>query len=61
MRACVHTNRLQSCLTLCDPMDCSHQGPLSLGFFQGGSAVGCQTLLQGIFLTQGLRCISYVS
>ena len=23
---------LQSCLTLCDPMDCSHQSPLSLGF-----------------------------
>ena len=22
----------KSCLTLCDPMDCSHQSPLSLGF-----------------------------
>ena len=24
----------QSCLTLRDPMDCSHQAPLSMGFFQ---------------------------
>ena len=23
---------LQSCLTLCEPMDCSHQAPLSMGF-----------------------------
>ena len=23
---------LQSCLTLCDPMDCSPQAPLSMGF-----------------------------
>ena len=23
---------LSSCLTLCDPMDCSHQAPLSMGF-----------------------------
>ena len=24
----------QSCPTLCDPIDCSHQAPLSMGFFQ---------------------------
>ena len=24
----------QSCLTLSDPMDCSHQAPLSMGFFR---------------------------
>ena len=29
---CVHANSLQSCLTLCDPMDCSLSGPLSMGF-----------------------------
>ena len=28
----VHTWLLQSCLILCDPMDCSHQAPLSMGF-----------------------------
>ena len=25
---------LQSCLTLCNPMDCSPQAPLSMGFFR---------------------------
>ena len=23
---------MQLCLTLCDPMDCNHQAPLSIGF-----------------------------
>ena len=44
----------QSCLTVCDPMDCSSPG----SSFQGDSpgkniGVGCQALLQGIFLTHG--------
>ena len=26
--------RAQSCLTLCNPMDCSHQAPLSVEFFR---------------------------
>ena len=26
------TKLLQFCLTLCDPMDCSYQAPLSMGF-----------------------------
>ena len=31
--ACVHVELLQSCLTLCDPMDCSPPGSsLSMGF-----------------------------
>ena len=34
----------QSCLTLCNPMDCSPQDPLSMS---------CHFLLQGIFLAQG--------
>ena len=29
MPACVHTKSIQSCLTFCDPMDCS---PLSMGY-----------------------------
>ena len=29
---CVHANSLQSCLTLCNPMDCSLQASLSMGF-----------------------------
>ena len=32
LRACMHAKSLQSCLTLCDPMDCSPQAPLSMGF-----------------------------
>ena len=39
----------QSCLTLCDPMDCSLPGD-----FPGkNTGVGCPFLSQGIFLTQG--------
>ena len=32
MNMCMHTKSLQSCLTLCDPMDCSLPGS-SLGTF----------------------------
>ena len=28
----MHAKSLQSCLTLCDPMDLVHQAPLSMGF-----------------------------
>ena len=49
----------QSCVTLCDPMDCSLPGskePLSPWNFPGKSTgVGCHFLLQGIFPTQGLK------
>ena len=30
--ACMHAQLLQSYLTLCDPMDCNTQAPLSMGF-----------------------------
>ena len=40
----------QSCLTLCDPMDCSSS---IRGIFLGkNTGMGCHFLLQGIFLTQ---------
>ena len=29
---CAHAKSLQSCPTLCDPVDCSSQAPLSMGF-----------------------------
>ena len=32
VRACVHAKSLQSCLILCNPMDCSLPGSLSMGF-----------------------------
>ena len=47
---------LQSCLTLCDPMDCSPSGPFVHGDSLGkNTGAGCHALLQGIFPTQGLN------
>ena len=40
---------LQSCLTLCEPLDCSPPGSSVHGILQ---RVGCHVLLQGIFPTQ---------
>ena len=43
----------QSCLTLCDPMDCSPPGSSVQGNSPGkNTRVGCHALLQGIFPTQ---------
>ena len=52
----------QSCLTLCNRMDCSSPGSLAQGDSPGkNTGVGCHTFLQGVFPTQGwnpglLRC-----
>ena len=63
--ACVHAKSLQSCLTLCNPMNCSLPGSSvheidSLGKNTG---VGCCALLQGIFQNEGLNlcllCLLY--
>ena len=44
----------QSCLSLCDPKDCSSPGSWSPWDFPGkNTGVGCYFLLQGIFLTRG--------
>ena len=44
---------IQSCLTLCDPMDCSLPGSSIHGICQArNTKVGCHFLLQGIFPTQ---------
>ena len=46
----------QSCLTLCNPMDCSPPGSSVHGDSPGkNTRVGCHALLQGIFPTQGLN------
>ena len=52
LSSCVHAKSLQSCPTLCDPMDQSPPGASVLGVLQT-RRVGCCALLQGIFLTQG--------
>ena len=45
---------LQSCLTLCDAMDCSPPGSTVHGDSRGkNTGVGCHALFQGIFPTQG--------
>ena len=44
----------QSCLTLCDPVDCSPPGSSVHGILQARvTGVGCHSLLQRPFLTQG--------
>ena len=61
-RACVHAQLLQSCLTLCDPMDCCPPGSFDHGILQARMMeLGCQCPLQGIFPTQGLNpCLSFL-
>ena len=45
---------VQSCPTLCNPMDCSPPGSSSPWYFPGrNTEVGCHFFLKGIFLTQG--------
>ena len=53
--ACVPAKLLQSCLTLCDPMDCSLPGSFVCGILQARILEWVVCLLQGIFLTQGLN------
>ena len=45
----------QSCLTLCDPMDCSPPGPSVHGILQGRMEWVAMPFSRGIFLTQGLN------
>ena len=48
----------QSCLTLCNPMDCSPPGSSVHGDSPGkNTGVGCHALLQGIFPTQ-VSCVA---
>ena len=53
---CVQTKLLQSCLSLCDPMDCGPPGSSVHEDSPGkNTGVGFHALLQRIFLTQGLN------
>jgi len=50
-----------SCVTLCNPLDCSPPGSSVHRILQARTLVGCHALLQGIFLTQGLNpCLLYL-
>ena len=55
IHAHVHAKQIQSCLTLCDPTDCSPPGSCLWDSPGKNTAVGCHALLQGIFPTQGLN------
>ena len=53
---------LQSCLTLCDPMDCSPPGSSVHGDSPGkNTGVGCHFLLRAIFPNPGIEPASLVS
>ena len=52
---CVCAKLLQSCSTLCDPMDCSLPVSSVRGILQAIIQVGSHSLHQGIFPTQGLN------
>ena len=60
MHACMHAKSLESCQTLCDPLDCSPPRSSVCGIFPGkNTMVGFHALLQGIIPTQGLSpCFS---
>ena len=50
---------IQSCLTLCNLMDCSPPGTSVCGDSAGkNTGVGCHALLQGIFLTKDQTCVA---
>ena len=49
----MYAKSLQSCLTLCNPMDCSPPGFSVHGILQARILEWVATVLQGIFLTQG--------
>ena len=53
-RMCLSAKSLQSCSTLCNPMDCSPPGSSVHGDSPDkNTGVGYHALLQGIFPTQG--------
>ena len=45
----------QSCLTLCNPVDCNPQGLSVHGILQARTGVDCHSLLQGNLLNPGIE------
>ena len=58
---CLHAQSLQSCLTLCDPMDCSPPGSSVWDSPGKKTGVGCHALLQGSSLSRDRTHVSCVS
>ena len=60
----MHAELLQSCPTLCNPMNHAQPARLLCPWdFPGNTGMGCNALLQGIFPTQGSNthflCLPY--
>ena len=51
----MHAESFQLCLTLCNSVDHSSRGSSIHAVSRKNSGVGCRSLLQEIFLTQGLN------
>ena len=58
---CLRAKSLQSCLTLCDFMDCSLQAPLSMGFFRQEYWSGLACLPPGHLPDSGIKPTSLTS
>ena len=58
---CVCAKSLQSCLTLCDPRDCSLQAPLSMGFFRQEHWSGLASSPPGHLPDSGIKPTSLTS
>ena len=63
MCACMCAKWLESCLTLCDPVDSSVHARFLCPWDSSvkNTGLGCHALFQGIFPTQGSNHVSYVS
>ena len=59
--ACVCAKSLSRVRLFVTPWTAAHQAPLSMGFSRQEYWSGLRGLLQGIFPTEVLSCISYVS
>ena len=58
---CMHAKSLQLYLTLCDPKDCSHQAPLSMGFSSQEYWSGLPFLTPRHLLDPGIKPVSLAS
>ena len=59
--ACVHAKSLQLCWTLCNPLDCSHQAPLSMGFSRQEYWSGLPFPPAGDLPNTGIKLVSLMS
>ena len=58
---CVWTKSLQSCPTLCGPMDCSHQAPVSMGSPGKNTGVVAMPSSRGSSRPRDGTCFSCIS